>query len=133
MDRWTFARPHRIAVSTVTASLAAAAVASAVLGHLVAAPVFVVLAFFMWRMGSRNYVALRDDALFVRNPVHDWSIPLTAITGVTPGPLGLSVQRTDGSTLLAWAVQKPRTAIRHGRRAAADDVADAIAAQAAAS
>ena len=132
MSRWSFGPGHRVAVTILMAALAAGAATSAVLGHLVATPVFVVLALFMWRMGGRNYVELRTDELFVRNPVHDWSIPLPSIVSVTPGPLGLSVERTDGSTLLAWAVQKPRTAIARQQRSVADDAADAITARLAA-
>ncbi|GIF65354.1 hypothetical protein Ais01nite_33890 [Asanoa ishikariensis] len=78
----------------------------------------------------RPAVILTGTDVEVRNPLRTRRVPLAEITDAKTGYGGLRIETRDGRAITAWAVQKSNVASWSGRHTRADEVADAIRAQA---
>ena len=85
-----------------------------------------VYGFGAWRYAFVPFVALRTSDVLVRNRWGQQVIPYGDIASVHPGYYGTTFRLKTGSSVTAWAVQKPNWASWLHRRTRADDLSDAI-------
>jgi hypothetical protein len=75
----------------------------------------------------RPFIEARHEGLIVQNQWRRYDIPWADIKKVTPGYYGLVIERHDGPTVRAWAVQKSNWAAFRNWETRADRVAHEIA------
>jgi hypothetical protein len=85
----------------------------------------------VYRLSVHPRIWATVHGLLVRNPYSTIEVPWAEIKKLSPGYSGLCIQRSDGSEVTAWAVQKSNIANAAGHRTRADAVAEDIARRAA--
>src|SRR5438128_4657326 len=63
-----------------------------------------------------------QDGIVVRNPLGVTELPWALVAEISPSAWGIRIRRTDGRTLIAWAVQKSNWSIWANRWTPADEV-----------
>ena len=76
-------------------------------------------------------IATRQDLLII-NPYKRYTVSWSEIERIVPGYYGLRISRRGAADVVAWAVQKSNWAQWRGKHVRADEVAHALALQAAA-
>ena len=84
-----------------------------------------------YRLALRPSIVAASDRLLIVNPIKTYTARWTQIMKVEPGYHGLSVSLEDGSTIIAWAVQKSNWAQWRKKHTRADEVAHELALRAA--
>ncbi|NJP91894.1 hypothetical protein HCN51_20930 [Nonomuraea sp. FMUSA5-5] len=79
-----------------------------------------------WLLGVRPAITLTHDQVIVRNPFSAHHLRLTDIATISATPGGIRFLRTDGTTTVAWAVQRSTLARLLGRRTRADLVVEQL-------
>ena len=69
-----------------------------------------------WRFGLYPRVTATNDGLTVRNPLRTTFLPWTEVLHVSPGYSGLEIDRPNGTTVTAWAVQEANISDWLGRQ-----------------
>jgi hypothetical protein len=98
-------------------------------GALVVVAVNAVVAVAAWRWGSYPLVGASDAGLTVRNPLQTIVVPWDDLTGARASSLGLTVGRTSGEPVVAWAVTRSALSGWLGRPSRADEVIAYLAAR----
>ena len=135
---WRVARGQRVG-SLVMVIAWLALTLGVTIGGGVEAGVLVILwsvlplvALMAWRMAFIPYVALTPSAVVVRNRIGTKTIPYADIASAHPGYYGTTIKTRSGSSVVAWAVQKPNWATWFKQQTRADALAAAINQRAAA-
>lgn len=132
-DVWRVDKSWRVASVLAWIGALAAVVGVAVwsgwLGGLVFAGLMAPGAYFLWRSCFVPYVALEPDCLFIQNRITAVRVPYRDIKQISGGYYGLRIVRTNGTIVMAWAVQKSNFARWLGEHTRSDDVIDAIMAR----
>ena len=81
---------------------------------------------FCLRVATYSSLALRSDALEIRNLFRARVVALATVAAVTPGYYGITIATRDGHSYTAFAVQKGNLNTWLGRHTRADEVATAV-------
>ncbi len=101
-----------------------------VIGPLVAATLFGLGAFLIYRSFILPYLAATPNRVIVRNPIRNYLIRWADVHEFIPTDFGLAI-RTNDAVIRAWAIPKSRIALARGHRTRADEIASALALRAA--
>jgi hypothetical protein len=89
-------------------------------------PCAALIALGVWRGAFVPSITLTSDGVVIQNPITRVAVPYAKISHVHPGYYGVRINRLDGPTVTAWAVQKTNAAKWSGAGTRADEVSQAI-------